>query len=84
MNSTSDNAQYMNKGAAYALLARAANYYGSVDCILCCFCKCFKMGIDNWPKAAVGPSGYMATWYTDNAVNALFEIAASGTDNKQS
>ena len=30
MNSTSDNAQYMNKGAAYALLARAANYYDSV------------------------------------------------------
>ena len=82
MNSTSDNAQYMNKGAAYALLARAALYYGSVNsAYYAAAASASKWVLDNWSKAAVGPSGYMASWYTDNAVNALFEIAASGTDN---
>jgi hypothetical protein len=82
MNSTSDNSQYMNKGAAYALLARAANYYGSVNsAYYAASASASKWVLDNWSKAAVGPSGYMATWYTDNAVNALFSIAASGTDD---
>ena len=81
MNSTSDNSQYMNKGAAYALLARAANYYGSVNsAYYAASASASKWVLDNWSKAAVGPSGYMATWYTDNPVNALFSIAASGTD----
>jgi hypothetical protein len=82
MNSTSDNAQYMNKGAAYALLARAALYYGSVNsAYYAAAASASKWVLDNWSKAAVGPSGYMASWYTDNAVNQLFSIAASGTDN---
>ena len=82
MNSTSDNAQYMNKGAAYALLARAALYYGSVNsAYYASAASASKWVLDNWSKAAVGPSGYMASWYTDNAVNHLFSIAASGTDN---
>ena len=82
MNSTSDNAQYMNKGAAYALLARAALYYGSVNsAYYAAAASASKWVLDNWSKAAVGPSGYMASWYTDNAVNHLFSIAASGTDN---
>jgi hypothetical protein len=82
MNSTSDNAQYMNKGAAYALLARAALYYGSVNSAYYAAAgSASKWVLDNWSKAAVGPSGYMASWYTDNAVNHLFSIAASGTDN---
>ena len=82
MNSTSDNAQYMNKGAAYALLARAALYYGSVNsAYYAAAASASKWVLDNWSKAAVGPAGYMASWYTDNAVNHLFSIAASGTDN---
>ena len=82
MNSTSDNAQYMNKGAAYALLARAALYYGSVNsAYYASAASASKWVLDNWSKAAVGPSGYMASWYTDNPVNHLFSIAASGTDN---
>ena len=82
MNSTSDNAQYMNKGAAYALLARAALYYGSVNsAYYAAAASASKWVLDNWSKAAVGPSGYMSSWYTDNAVNHLFTIAASGTDN---
>jgi hypothetical protein len=82
MNSTSDNAQFMNKGAAYALLARAALYYGSVNsAYYAAAASASKWVLDNWGKAAVGPSGYMASWYTDNAVNQLFAIAASGTDN---
>jgi hypothetical protein len=82
MNSTSDNAQFMNKGAAYALLARAALYYGSVNsAYYAAAASASKWVLDNWSKAAVGPSGYMASWYTDNAVNQLFSIAASGTDN---
>tara|TARA_Y200000002_G_scaffold46925_1_gene33929 strand:- start:2186 stop:3604 length:1419 start_codon:yes stop_codon:yes gene_type:complete len=82
MNSTSDNAQYMNKGAAYALLARAALYYGSVNsAYYASAASASKWVLDNWSKAAVGPSGYMSSWYTDNAVNHLFSIAASGTDN---
>ena len=82
MNNTSTDAQYMNKGAAYAILARAANYYGSVDSgYYAAAAGASKWVLDNWPKAAVGPSGYMASWYTDDAVNSLFEIAASGTDN---
>ena len=41
-----------------------------------------KWVLDNWgAKAAVGPAGYMASWYTDNAINSLFELAAQGTDN---
>jgi hypothetical protein len=82
MNSTSDNSQYMNKGAAYALLARAALYYGSVNsAYYAAAASASKWVLDNWSKAAVGPSGYMSSWYTDNAVNHLFTIAASGTDN---
>ena len=82
MNSTSDNAQYMNKGAAYALLARAALYYGSVNsAYYAAAASASKWVLDNWSKGAVGPSGYMSSWYTDNAVNHLFAIAASGTDN---
>jgi len=82
MNSTSDNAQYMNKCAAYALVARAATYYGSVNsAYYAAAASASKWVLDNWSKAAVGPSGYMASWYTDNPVNHLFSIAASGTDN---
>ena len=72
----------MNCGAAYAILARAANYYGSVDSgYYAAAASAAKWVIDNSGKAAVGPSGYMASWYTDDASNSLFEIAASGTDN---
>ncbi len=82
MNSTSDNSQYMNKGAAYALLARAALYYGSVNsAYYAAAASASKWVLDNWSKAAVGPAGYMASWYTDNAVNHIFTVAASGTDN---
>ena len=71
-----------NKGAAYALLARAALYYGSVNsAYYASAASASKWVLDNWSKAAVGPSGYMSSWYTDNAVNHLFSIAASGTDN---
>ena len=82
MNSTSDNAQYMNKGAAYALLARAALYYGSVNSAYYAAAgSAASWVIANWSKTIVPQSGYMASWYTDNAVNHLFSIAASGTDN---
>ena len=83
MNASETNAEYMNIGAAYAILARAALYYGSVDSSYYSAAgSAAKWVLDNWgAKAAVGPAGYMASWYTDNAINSLFELAASGTDN---
>jgi hypothetical protein len=82
MNSTADDSRYMTKGGAYAILARAALYYGSVNsAYYSAAASASKWVLDNWSKAAVGPSGYMACWYTDNPVNALFSVAASGTDS---
>ena len=63
MNNTSTDAQYMNKGAAYAILARAANYYGSVDSgYYAAAASASGWVLDNWPKAAVGPSGYTSRY----------------------
>lgn len=83
MNSSAVNAEYMNIGAAYAILARAALYYGAVDSSYYSAAgSAAKWVLDNWTaKGPVGPAGYMASWYTDNAINSLFELAASGTDN---
>ena len=83
MSTSAVNSQYMNIGAAYAILARAALYYGSVDnSYYAAAGSAAKWVLDNWSaKAAVGPAGYMASWYTDQAINSLFELAASGTDN---
>ena len=83
MDPSATNAQYMTVGGAYAILARAALYYGSVDSsFYSAAASASKWVLDNWSaKSAVGASGYMASWYTDNAVNSIFELAASGTDN---
>jgi hypothetical protein len=83
MNSSAQNSQYMNLGAAYGILARAALYYGSVDSsYYAAALSASAWVLTNWTgKSAVGPSGYMSSWYTDNAVNSLFELSASGTDN---
>ena len=73
----------MTKMGAYAILARAALYYGSVDSsLLPAAGSAAKWVLDNWgAKAAVQPAGFKATYYTDNAVNSIFELAMSGTDN---
>ena len=83
MSSSYDSStSYMTVGGAYAILARAALYAGSVDSSLYAAAgSAAKWVIDNSGASPVSAAGFKASFYTDNASNSLFELAASGTDN---
>ena len=73
---------YMTQKGAYAILARAALYAGSVDSSLYAAAgSAAKWVIDNSGQTPVSAAGFKASYYTDGAPNSLFELAASGTDN---
>ena len=74
---------YMTKAGAYAILARAALYAGSVDPSLYSTAdSAAKWVIANSGASPVGASGFTASYVTDNASNSIFELAMSGTDNR--
>ncbi len=72
---------YMTQSGAYALMARAALYFGAVDSSFYSTAgSAAKWVIDNSGAAPVSATGFKASYYTDNAVNSLFELEATGTD----
>ena len=83
MNDAYDvSTSYMTPAGAYALMARAALYFGAVDSSFYATAgAAAKWVIDNSSAAPVSAAGFKASYYTDNAINSLFEIEATGTDN---
>ena len=76
------DSSYMSADAAYALMARAALYFGSVDSSFYATAgTAAKWVIDNSSATPVSASAFKASYYTDNASNSLFELEATGTDN---
>ena len=74
---------YMTKAGAYAVLARAALYAGSVDPSLYATAdSAAKWVIANSGATPVGASGFVSSYVTDNASNSIFELAFSGTDSR--
>ena len=77
------SSSYMTVAGAYAVLARAALYAGSVDGSLYSAAgTAAKWVIDNSGKSPVSAAGFAATYSTDNAINSVFELAFSGTDSR--
>jgi hypothetical protein len=72
------SSSYMNRAAAYAILARAALYVGDYSTAE----QAASWVISNSSAAPSSASGFAATYVTDNAVNSLFELAFSGTDSR--
>ena len=73
---------YMTKMGAYAVLARAALYAGAVDnSFYSAAGSAAEWVINNGSASPVSAAGFKASYYTDNAVNSIFEMAMSGTDN---
>ncbi len=73
---------YMTRTGAYAVLARAALYAGGVDnSFYSTAGSAAEWVISNGSASPVSAAGFRASYYTDNAVNSIFEIAMSGTDN---
>lgn len=83
MNQSFDNStSYMTVAGAYAVLARAALYAGSLDSSLYATAgSAAKWVIDNSGRAPATAATFAASYYTDNASNSIFELAYSGTDN---
>lgn len=83
MNDAYDvSTSYMTRSGAYALMARAALYFGAVDnSFYSTAGAAAKWVIDNSSAAPVSAAAFKASFYTDNAVNSLFELEATGTDN---
>ena len=83
MNDAYDvSTSYMTRSGAYALMARAALYFGSVDnSFYSTAGAAAKWVIDNSSAAPVSAAAFKASFYTDNAINSLFELEATGTDN---
>lgn len=83
MNQAFDSSSsYMTVAGAYAVLARAALYAGSLDSGLYATAgSAAKWVIDNSGKAPATAATFGASYYTDNASNSIFELAFSGTDN---
>lgn len=74
---------YMTKMGAYAILARAALYGGAADSSLFATAgSAAEWVINNGTASPSSASGFRATYYTDNAVNSIFEMAMSGTDSR--
>ena len=82
-DSYNTTSSYMTKAGAYAILARAALYAGSVDPSLYATAdSAAKWVIANSGASPVGSSGFLSSYTTDNASNSIFELAMSGTDNR--
>tara|TARA_B100000401_G_scaffold269014_1_gene183360 strand:+ start:441 stop:1895 length:1455 start_codon:yes stop_codon:yes gene_type:complete len=76
------DSSYMSADAAYALMARAALYFGAVDSSFYSTAgAAAKWVIDNSSATPVSAAAFKASYYTDNASNSLFELEATGTDN---
>ena len=76
------DSSYMSQAGAYALMARAALYFGSVDSSFYSTAgSAAKWVIDNASASPVSAAGFRPSFYTDNASNSLFELEATGTDN---
>ncbi len=81
--SLDSSSSYMTVAGAYAVLARAALYAGSVDSSLYATAgTAAKWVIDNSGRSPVGASGFAASYVTDNASNSVLELAFSGTDSR--
>jgi hypothetical protein len=83
MNDAYDvSTSYMTRSGAYALMARAALYFGAVDSSFYATAgAAAKWVIDNSSAGPVSAAAFKASFYTDNAINSLFELEATGTDN---
>ena len=82
-DSYNTSTSYMTKAGAYAVLARAALYAGSVDPSLYATAdSAAKWVIANSGATPVGASGFVSSYVTDNASNSIFELAFSGTDSR--
>ena len=82
-NSFNSSTSYMTKAGAYAILARATLYAGSVDPSLYATAdSAAKWVIANSGAAPVTAGGFASSYTTDNASNSIFELAFSGTDSR--
>ena len=81
--SLDSSAAYMTVAGAYAIGARALLYAGSVDSGLYSTAGTMaKWVIDNSGKTPVSAAGFNASFKTDYASNAIFELSFTGTDNR--
>ena len=81
-DSFNSSTSYMSKAGAYAILARATLYAGSVDPSLYATADAAaKWVIANSGASPVTGAGFAASFAADNASNSIFELAFSGTDN---
>ena len=81
-DSFNSSTSYMSKAGAYAILARATLYAGSVDTSLYATADAAaKWVIANSGASPVTGAGFAASFAADNASNSIFELAFSGTDN---
>jgi len=77
------SAAYMTVAGAYAIGARALLYAGSVNSSLYATAGTMaKWVIDNSGKTPVSAAGFNASFNTDYASNAIFELSFTGTDNR--
>ena len=82
-DSYNTSTSYMTKAGAYAILARAALYAGSVDPSLYATAdSAAKWVIANSGASPVSAAGFTGSFATDNASNSIFELAFSGTDSR--
>jgi hypothetical protein len=82
-DSFNSSTSYMTKAGAYAILARATLYAGSVDPSLYATAdSAAKWVIANSGASPVSAAGFASSYTTDNASNSVFELAFSGTDNR--
>ena len=81
-DSFNQGTSYMTKAGAYAILARATLYAGSVDPSLYATAdSAAKWVIANSGASPVTATGFASSYSTDEASNSLFELAFTGTDN---
>jgi hypothetical protein len=77
------SSSYMTKSGAYAILARASLYAGSVDPSLYATAdSAAKWVIANSGASPVSATGFTGSFASDNASNSIFELAFSGTDSR--
>jgi hypothetical protein len=82
-DSFNTSTSYMTKAGAYAILARATLYAGSVDPSLYATAdSAAKWVIANSGATPVSATGFTGSFATDNASNSIFELAFSGTDSR--
>ena len=82
-DSYNTSTSYMTKAGAYAILARATLYAGSVDPSLYATAdSAAKWVIANSGASPVSATGFTGSFATDNASNSIFELAFSGTDSR--